>query len=188
MILDGHVKFRFVQRIMGIEDEREVNKFIANNEYEVTHRIKDFLEESELLMENYAPGKKDTLNFYINGEVLIIFEPNKKELRTMYFITLDSDPKKNSQKIKQYFKSIRKNNNKIKELKIKQDKQNKISKHLEFMIEYLGEEINDTLMNKIEKEKDESIAICKELAAQEKVLRHENRDLISEMFIKLPVK
>jgi hypothetical protein len=29
MIIDGHVKYRFVQRIMGIKDNREINQFIT---------------------------------------------------------------------------------------------------------------------------------------------------------------
>jgi hypothetical protein len=185
MIIDGHVKFRFVQRIMGIMNENEINKFIANNEYEVTHRISEFVNQSELLIKNYAPTRKETLDYYINGEVLIIIDPNKDELKTMYYITLDSEDKKNTQKINQYVKTIRKNNSKIKELKIKQKKQNIISKHFEYMIEYLPTDIDKSLIEKITFDMDQSIDICKYLAAQEKELRSENRELMSEMFKKL---
>jgi hypothetical protein len=56
MIIDGHVKYRFVQRIMGMKDNREINKFIVNNEFEVHYRIVEFVNNAELLIENYAPS------------------------------------------------------------------------------------------------------------------------------------
>jgi hypothetical protein len=188
MIIDGHVKFRFVQRIMDIKDEREVNRFIANNEYEVTHRINEFINDAELLIKDYAPTRKDTLDYYVNDEVLVIIDPRNDELKTMYFITLDTDDKNNSLKIKQYVKKIRKNNNKVKDLKIKQKKQNKITDHYTFMLQYLTDEINTDLVNKIRNDEQKSIDICKELAAQENSLRNENRVLMTEMFKKIILK
>jgi isochorismate synthase EntC len=188
VIIDGHVKYRFVQRILGIKDNKEINKFIADNEYEVTHRISEFVNQSKLLMANFAPSKGETLDYYINGEVLIIMKPSNKELKTLYYITLDSENKKNSEKIKQYVKIIRKNNIKVKELKIKKKKQDKITDHYSYMIEFLGEDIDDQLKEKINIERQKSIDICIDLAAQENLLRAENKELMSQMFVKLEMK
>jgi hypothetical protein len=170
---------------MGIEDEKEINRFIAQNEYEVNHRILEFVNQSKLLIANFAPSNGETLDYYVNGEVLIIMKPNTKELKTLYYITLDSENNKNSEKIKQYVKTIRKNNNKVKELKIIQKKQNKITDHYEFMIKFLDGEIDAKLKDKIETEKQSSINICKDLAAQENSIRAENKELMSQMFVKL---
>jgi hypothetical protein len=192
MIIDGHVKFRFVQRIMGIKGVSEVNKFIANNEFEVHYRIVEFVNEAELLMKNYAPARKDTLDYYINNETLIIIKPNKNpnklELVTLFDITLDINSKQNSDKIKNYVKTIKRNNNEINTIKIKFKKQNSTSDHLKYMINYLDGKIDESLMDNIKVEYEKSISICKELAAQEKKLRMENRELMSEMFIKLDIK
>jgi hypothetical protein len=192
MLIDGHVKFRFVQRIMGTNNEREANKFIANNEYEVIHRIVEFVNESELLIENYAPARRDTLDYYVNNETLIIIKPNKNpnkmELVTLFDITLDSDSKQNTEKIKQYVKTIKRNNNEIKTINIKQGKQDVISKHMEYMINYLACDVDTHIMENIEADKQRSINICKEYAAQAKALRMANRELMSEMFIKLDIK
>jgi hypothetical protein len=192
MIIDGHVKFRFVQRIMGINNEGEVNKFIANNEYEVIHRIVEFVNEAELLIENYAPARRDTLDYYVNNETLIIIKPNKNpnkmELVTLFDITLDTNSRKNSDKIKQYVKTIKRNNNERKFIQSKFKKQNTTSDHLKYMINYLDGKIDESLMKDIKVDYEKSISICKELAAQEKVLRLENRELMSEMFIKLDIK
>lgn len=187
MLIDGHVKFRFVQRIMGIENESEANKFIANNEFEVHYRIVEFVNNAELLIENYAPSRKDTLDYYINNETLIIMKPNKKELVTLFDITLDSDSKQNTEKIRKYVKTIKRNNSEIKAINIKQVKQDVISKHLEYMINYLADDIDNYRMENIESDLQRSINICKEYAAQAKVLRMENRELMSEMFKKLDV-
>jgi hypothetical protein len=100
MIVDGHVKFRFVQRVIGIKDVIEINRFIADNEYEVNHRIIEFVNQAELLISNYAPTRKETLDYYINGEILIIIRPKNMELETLYHITLDVDHRVNSSKIK----------------------------------------------------------------------------------------
>jgi hypothetical protein len=187
MIIDGHVKYRFVQRIMGIKDNREINRFIANNEFEVHYRIVEFVNSAELLIENYAPTRKDTLDYYINNETLIVMKPSKKELVTLFDITLDTDSKQNTEKIRQYVKTIRKNNIKIKEINIRQKKHDSVSKHLEYMINYLDGDIDSYKMSVIENDLQASIDKCKDYAAHAKSLRMENRELMSEMFIKLEI-
>jgi hypothetical protein len=188
MIIDGHVKYRFVQRIMGIKDNREINQFITANEFEVNYRIVEFVNNAELLIENYAPSRKDTLDYYINGETLIVMKPKGKELVTLFDITLDAENKTNSMKIKQYVKSIRNNNSKIKGLKIKLKKQNLNTDHLEYMIKYLDTDVDDSIIYNINYDMAHSINKCKDLAANEKSLRDQNRELMSEMFIKLDMK
>jgi hypothetical protein len=188
VIIDGHVKYRFVQRIMGLKDTREINKFIVNNEFEVHYRIVEFFNNAELLIENYAPTRKDTLDYYINGEVLIIFNPRIKEMHTLYHITLDSEDTANSKKIKQYVKTIRTNNSKIKALNIKLKKQNLNTDHLEYMLKYLDKDVDDSIIYNINYDMAHSINKCKDLAAQVKTLRMENRELMSEMFIKLDME
>jgi activator of 2-hydroxyglutaryl-CoA dehydratase len=188
MIIDGHVKYRFVQRIMGMKDNKEINTFIVNNEFEVHYRIVEFVNSAELLIENYAPTRKDTLDYYINGEVLIIFNPRNKEIHTLYHITLDSENVINTKKIKQYVKTIKMNNSKVKHLKLQLKKQNLNTDHLEYMLKYLGEDVGSSVIEKVIMDRERSIGVCKELAAQEKTLRMENRELMSEMFIKLDMK
>jgi hypothetical protein len=183
MIIDGHVKYRFVQRIMGIKDNREINKFIIDNEFEANYRIVEFVNNAELLIENYAPSRKDTLDYYINDETLIVMKSKGKELVTLFDITLDAED--NSKKIKQYVKTIRSNNDKVKYLKLQLKKQNLITDHLEYMLKYLGDDVEGCVIDRIKLDREVSIGLCKELAAQEKELRMENRELMSQMFIKL---
>jgi hypothetical protein len=188
MIIYGHVKYRFVQRIMGMKDNKEINRFISDNEFEVHYRIVEFVNSGELLIENYAPSRKDTLDYYINGEVLIIINPRNKEIHTLYHITLDSENVINTKKIKQYVKTIKMNNSKVKHLKLQLKKQNLNTDHLEYMLKYLGEDVDDSIIYNINYDMAHSINKCKDLAANEKSLRDQNRELMSEMFIKLDMK
>jgi hypothetical protein len=106
----------------------------------------------------------------------------------LYHVTLDSEDTANSKKIKQYVKTIRGNNSKIKGLNIKLKKQNLNTDHLEYMVKYLDKDVDDSIIYNITYDMAHSINRCKDLAAQVKALRMENRELMSEMFIKLDVE
>ncbi|MGD6876896.1 hypothetical protein [Bacillus infantis] len=188
MEINFHVKLRFVQRIIGIEDVNAAKKFIEQNEYEVVYKILEFINEAQLLHENYAPARKDTLDYYINGETLLVLQPKKKGLVTLFDVTLDADDKTNSDKIRQYIKAIKQNNNAITKINVKQKKQDIISHHLEYMLKYLGENVSEEVKTKIYEDRQKSIDICKEYAANAKEYRMENRELMSEMFKKLENK
>lgn len=144
MKIDKHVMYRFVQRIMGIKGDKEIQQYISKNRYEVVYKLLEFVNEAELLIENFAPGRKDALDYYINGETLIVMKPKKSEVVTLYDVTLDTEDRENTLKIKQYVKSIRKNNSRIRHLRIQQKKQNPITDHLEYMLKYLDGELNES--------------------------------------------
>ncbi|MFJ7976548.1 hypothetical protein JNUCC23_09040 [Peribacillus sp. JNUCC 23] len=104
MKIDHHVMYRLVQKVIGVSDDCKIQKYINDNYYEVVYRILEFINESILLIENYAPSRRDTLDYYINGETLLIMKPKKAELVTLYDITLDAEDRENSHKIRQYVK------------------------------------------------------------------------------------
>lgn len=185
MKINDHVIYRFVQRVIGIKSDKEVQRYIARNRFEIVYKILEFINKSEILIENYAPGRRDTLDYYVNGETLILTKPKKTELVTLYDIRLDANSKTNSNKIRQYVSTIKVNNHKIRSLKLAQDKQNPITKHLEYMLDYFDGELSDGQISRINKDIKESIEICKQLALEEKTLRLENREMMSEMFKKL---
>jgi signal recognition particle GTPase len=183
MEIGSHVMQRYVERVLGIDKSK---LYAQTHMYEVIYNILKLFNESTLLINNYAPTKKDTFDYYINDQLLIVVDPRKKEIKTLYYVTLKVDSKENHEKVRQYVKLIKTNNNEIKKLKIAQNKQNPISKHLEFMLDRLmDEDIPNELMDRIYSEKEESIQTCKDYAATENRLRSENRDLMTEMFKKL---
>ncbi|WP_101579901.1 hypothetical protein [Bacillus sp. T33-2] len=185
MEIRDHAKLRFVQRVMGKVNVQEAKTYIRKNEFEVVYKLLEFISQSELLFKGYAPARRDTLDYYVNNETLIIMKPNKKELVTLFDITLDSEDRQNSEKIKQYVKKIKKNNYQVQIINGKQAKQDQITHHLEYMINYLDGDIDNSKMESIREDRQRSIDICKDLAAQAKTLRMENRELMSEMFKKI---
>jgi hypothetical protein len=56
------------------------------------------------------------------------------------------------------------------------------------MIKYLDKDVDKFIIYNINYDMAHSINKCKDIAAQEKALRMENRELMSEMFIKLDIK
>jgi hypothetical protein len=185
MEIRDHAKERYVQRVMGIKDIKEARKYVKENEFEVCYRLLEFINKSSVLYKSYAPTRKETFDYYINGEVLIVMGKEKSEVITLYHVTLDSRNKINTMKIKKYIGKIRNNNNIINTLKGRQERQDKLSEHLEYMIDRLDGVIE---VIEFEREMKESIEKCKELATQTKQIRMENRKMMSEMFAKIDMK
>jgi hypothetical protein len=110
-------------------------------------------------------------------------KPDKKEVITLFHVTLDSEDKLNSKKIKEYIKQIKINQDEIIKLNSKKEKQDTISRNLEYLIERTKEQLAQ-----FEMEYEESKSMCIDLAAETKKLRMENREMMSEMFKKLEVE
>lgn len=182
MEIRDHAKERYVQRVMGISNIKESKRIAKENNFEVSYRILELINGATVVFEGYAPTRKETFDYYINKEILIVLKPFKKEVVTLFNVTLDHENHVNNKKIKEYVKQISKNNHMVRQLGLKQAKQDTITHHLEYMINRLRGEID---VNKFEIERDESIQICKDIAAQTKVFRLENREMMSEMFKKL---
>jgi alpha-amylase/alpha-mannosidase (GH57 family) len=187
MEIRDHAKLRYVQRVLGIGNVKEARKYIKENEFEVAYRILEFINDSSLFYKSFAPSRGETFDYYINGEVLIVMGREKSVVITLYHVTLDSKSKINSKKIREYIKQITKNNHLVKTLRIQHERQDKITSHLEYMIDRLRGEIDESKMVAFEIERNESIEKCKELIAQNKGLRVENREMMAEMFTKIDI-
>jgi signal recognition particle GTPase len=186
MEIGSHVMQRYVKRVLEIDDGVKARQYAENNKYEVIYNILKLFNESTLLIKDYAPTRRETLDYYINSEILIIVNPRKNEISTLYYVTLEEDNESNREKVKEYVRTIKDNNNKIKKINIAQAKQDPITKHLEFMIERLvKEDVPDSLIKSLQEETNKSIEKCKDFARDAKALRMENRELMTQLFRKL---
>lgn len=186
MEMGFHPLFRYVQRVMGINDGAKA--YVDSKRYEVAYNLLQLINESDILMKGYAPARRDTLDYYIKDNILIVMKPDKREVVTLFNVTLSSKIKENNAKIKKYVSTIKKNNAHIQLINGKQAKQDQITHHLIFSIERFKGKISEELISELQREKEESINICKEYAAQAKQLRLENRELMSEMFKKIDME
>lgn len=176
---------RYVKRVIGIVDGEQAKKYAIENANEIWHKVMNLFNESKVLYKNYAPNRGQTLDYYVNKEILIIVDPKKDEIYTLYFITLDEEEYANSLKIQRFVKLIQKNNNSINAINVRQNKQERITSHIEYMLNRLkGELVPETLLNELQEERENSINICKELASDAKKLRLENREMMAEIFKK----
>jgi ribosomal protein S17E len=181
--IGDHARQRYVKRVLGIEDGEKAKQYAIENIDKVTCLILDLLNNSSLLYKNYAPTRKEALDYYINGELLIKLDNN--EVESMYYINLDSDKKTNSKKIKEYVNKIKQNNLRVEQINVLKEKQDENSLRLEYMIKRLQGKVAEDMIDELSKEFEESIKKCKEYAAETKKLRiDENRAMMTEMFRK----
>lgn len=180
MKLSEHAKLRYVQRVIGIEDINEAKQYLNNNEYFISYKLLEFYNSSKPLYKNYAPTRKETLDYFIKDDYLIVVN-KKTEIVTLYNMTLETEDDINQKLIKSYVKTIKNNNYRINQIEIVKRKQDQESKHLEYLIDRLKNEID---IYKYELEFEISKEKCIKYAAEQKELRMENRKLMTELFIK----
>lgn len=178
--ISEHAMERYVQRVLGIKEKTKT--FLQDNQFEVAYRIQELLHSAEVLFKNFAPSKKETLDYYINEELLLVINTNKNELTTLFYVTLEADDSTNTKMVKEYVKQIKKNNSLSKHLEIKIRKQGKESDHLEYMIERLEGRID---LKEFVEDFAYSINTCKNYALDSKKLKDENRNMMKQIFKKL---
>lgn len=184
LIINDHARQRYVKRVMGIENGIQAKDYANANKYEVTYKILELMNNSILLHDNYSPTRRETLDYYINGELLIKFNPKNNELESMYYISIDKDKQTNSKLIKSYVKKININRQTIRSLVLKREKQDEVSLHIQFMLKRLEGKIEQSLYDQLQSEFAESINLCKGYASEEKRLRTENREVMTILFKK----
>jgi hypothetical protein len=177
-----HAKLRYVQRVMGIHDYREAQEFIKKNEYLVSYKVLEFYNDAKLLYKSYAPTRKETLDYYTNKDFMIVVHPKGNEIVTLYNMTLQTEDDINQKLIKEYVNKITKNNKEINKIETIKKKQDKISCHLEYMIGRLKGTLD---VSEYQVEFAQSIDKCKEYAAEQKKLRMENREMMTQLFRKI---
>lgn len=178
MEISEHAIQRYVKRVMGINDGNKAKEYACHHRYEVAYKILDLFNKSSVLHINYAPTRGETLDYYINGEILLVVNTKNNELSTMYQVALGND------KLKFFVDKIKKNNSLIKAINLQKEKQDEISDHLKYMINRLQGKVENALIESFQKEYEESVAKCKEYAAETKRLRLENRDMMTDIFRK----
>jgi hypothetical protein len=178
MNIREHAKPRYVQRVMGMSDHEVANKYAQKNNKVVSEKILEFFNDSEILHRHYAPTRKESMSYYINGDFMIIVKDKTNEIDTMYRITLLPDPEENKMLIQKYKYKIQSNLAKVQEIEEVKHIQDKESKRLE-------EELYNSEDEKLRKQFLESIEKCKQYAAEQKELRMENRELMTRLFRKI---
>jgi hypothetical protein len=107
--LSQHVKERYSERIMSKEEAFDINIFINNNLQKIKDDIMKMLEHSALIY----TGKTSTNNnriveVYLSGTWVLILDPGKKIVVTLYKIDLGLDEDFNKEYVSRFGEKITK--------------------------------------------------------------------------------
>jgi hypothetical protein len=177
MLIRTHAKERYVERILKITNKKEVKEYIKNNEFEISFRIMEMLNDSELLHSSYAVSRgKNTYSYYVLNNLLIVVHANGKEIITIYDLILDAKEESNLRLIKQHIKEIKKNIQRINLKESEKSHQDKETDNIEYMIKKTREQLQN-----LESLREQSIERCKNRVHEIKQIRYENRELMENL-------
>ncbi|MCK2000462.1 hypothetical protein MZM54_03525 [[Brevibacterium] frigoritolerans] len=192
MILTDHFKLRIVQRIIGIKNENKAKAYINENEDEVIAKSIKLIVGSRILHKDFHPAirryNEPTFDYYINGTVIIVLNRPQEAIPTaitLYKAELEKDPIDNAYAVDSIVKIIRRNASEIRGLNSKKEKNEKHSRHLEFTVQKLKDDLPSsglaTYIQSLEAEFASSIEISKKLWNQIRELKEQNRILMNNL-------
>lgn len=106
MNLTNHAKLRYVQRITGLQDERESRQYLAQNEEKVIGELNTMLEHAELVWSGKMANNKPS-NYYLRDDVALVVDQNET-LVTLFRCDFGFPEKINRQTIKNLVTEIHK--------------------------------------------------------------------------------
>lgn len=192
MILTDHFKLRIVQRIIGIKNENKAKAYINENEDEVIAKSIKLIVGSRILHNSFHPAirryNEPTFDYYINGTVIIVLNRPQEAIPTaitLYKAELEKDPIDNAYAVDFIVKIIRKNTSGIRGLNSKKEKNDKHSRHLEFMVQKMKDDLPSSALaayiQSLEAELESSTEISKKLFNQIRELKEQNRILMNDL-------
>lgn len=172
-----HVLLRYAQRVLKIENEEKAVKYVKSNLEEVCFGMMNFTNESELLIKNFSlGGGGETYSYYLNKDILIVVTVNSGLVVTLYDIKIDLDEETNLKIINEYKSTIRRNVDSVIKLESKKSNNDINSRRLESIIEYQENELK-----RLKLELESSICKSREIISESKILKSNNKDLMSDI-------
>lgn len=92
--ISKHCKERYAERIMGKDNNYDVNHFILTNEEKISNDIHKLIQFGELIYtgrQSQKDGKGSVLDVYLNGLWVVLVNNNNKKVITLYKIDLGLD-------------------------------------------------------------------------------------------------
>lgn len=99
MNITQHAKLRYVQRIKGVQDDREAKQYIAQNDERVTAEIDKLIEFGECIWEGQL-GEYKPSRYLLNGDIVLVTDQANLALVTVYRCDFGFPPTVNKQTIK----------------------------------------------------------------------------------------
>jgi Holliday junction resolvase RusA-like endonuclease len=107
MDLTKHIIRRYAERIEGIKDEAELNRYIALNSELIKDRISKIYEFSTWIYRGQIGTDKTTANFYVRDDIVLVGDSNETKLYTLYRIDFDFPPETNKLIVKDLMSAMK---------------------------------------------------------------------------------
>ena len=90
--ISRHAAERYAERIMGKEDNVDINRFVTLNEDKIRTDINKLISYGDLIFtgkQSHKEGKNNVINVYLNGcWIVLVDEKNKNMVITLYKVDL----------------------------------------------------------------------------------------------------
>lgn len=106
--ISNHCKQRYVERITGIVDSKEIKRYLATEEENVVENIHKMLHYGNIIYEgkNFEPHDSNIVKIVLNGTWLVFVGKDSNTAITMYKIDLGLGEEFNKSYVGQFLKSL----------------------------------------------------------------------------------
>ena len=107
MEITRHIVRRYAERIEGIKDETELNRYVSLNSDIIKDRILKLYDYSVWIYRGQVGTDKTTANFYVKGDIVLVGDSNETKLYTLYRIDFDFPPETNKLIVKDLMSAMK---------------------------------------------------------------------------------
>ena len=106
--ISNHCKQRYVERITGIVDSKEIKRYLATEENSVVENIHKMLHYGNIIYDgkNFEPHDSNVVKIVLNGTWLVFVGKDSNTAITMYKIDLGLGEEFNKSYVSQFLKSL----------------------------------------------------------------------------------
>lgn len=108
MDVTKHIIRRYAERIEGIKDEIEINRYVTMNFELIKERILKIYDYSTWIYRGQIGTDKTTANFYVRDDIVLVGDSNETKLYTLYRIDFDFPPETNKLIVKDLMSAMKK--------------------------------------------------------------------------------
>lgn len=91
--ISKHAKERYAERIMGIDNVSDINRYVIENEEKITNDINKMIEYGENIFcgKQKREGKTSDISVFVKDLWVVLADTNKKHVITLYKVDLGLD-------------------------------------------------------------------------------------------------
>lgn len=169
--ISRHALRRYVERVVGIEDQMEVERYVMQHTDVIVENIKKLNEHSIFVYKGQIGGDKTTATFWLRDNIVLIKDVNNTKIITLYYVDFGFPEKATRTIIKDLMEDIAQHNIDFEEEK----------KRVDDYLELKKEEIeNIDHQIKLLKDQEEQLLFQKRVAKEDMEAKQANLIIIGK--------